>query len=273
MAIITLTTDFGSRDWFVGAMKGVILAIQPRATLVDLTHEIAPGDVWGGALALAAACYFFPKGTIHLAVVDPGVGSSRAALAVRTGNYTFIGPDNGILSLALQRETAVAIRRLENRKFFLEPVSGTFHGRDVFAPVAAHLSNGAAFQSLGPKMHDWVRLNPVAAAWRGPTMIGRIIYLDRFGNALTNVRENQLRGCDPRGLSITAGKRQGPFPLATFYHAVAPGKPLGLIGSSGYLEIAINAGHAGRILGLKIGDEVTIHRAKISTRGSRTKSL
>src|SRR5262245_4734331 len=142
MHVITLTTDFGTRDWFAGTMKGVILGINPRATIVDLTHGIPAGDVRTGAFALAAGYRFFPKGTVHVAVVDPGVGGKRGALAVQTANYFFVGPDNGVLSFALRDEKIKAIYRLENRELFMKAVSHTFHGRDVFAPVAAYLSRG-----------------------------------------------------------------------------------------------------------------------------------
>lgn len=150
MNIITLTTDFGARDWFVGAMKGVILGINPRASIVDVTHEIPGGDVRGGAFVLAASYRFFSRGTVHVAVVDPGVGSRRDAIAAQTVDYFFVGPDNGVLSLALSGEKIKVIRRLENKKFFLKPVSQTFHGRDILALVAAWLSKGTPCPKLGP---------------------------------------------------------------------------------------------------------------------------
>jgi hypothetical protein len=172
MRLITLTTDFGTRDWFVGTMKGVVLGIHPPATVVDLTHEIPPGDIRAGAFALMTACRFFPKGTVHVAVVDPGVGSRRRAIAVQTANSCFVGPDNGVLSWALMREKIKTIRLLENREFFLEPVSHTFHGRDIFAPVAAHLSRGVAVSRLGRELKDFVRL-PWPCATE-PTKVGRV---------------------------------------------------------------------------------------------------
>src|SRR5215468_7695472 len=151
MSILTLTTDFGTRDWFVGAMKGVILKVNPRAVLVDLAHEIEPGDIRRGAFALAASYRFFPRGTIHVVVVDPGVGSARRAVAVQTSDYLFVGPDNGVLSAALRREKILAAHWLQNKKYFLKPVSHTFHGRDVFAPVAAQLSRGVPIDRFGPR--------------------------------------------------------------------------------------------------------------------------
>jgi len=158
MQIVTLTTDFGTRDWFVGTMKGVMLGINPRADIVDLTHEIPAGDIRAGAFALMAGCHYFPKGTVHVAVVDPGVGGPRRAIAVQTNDYFFVGPDNGVLSWALAREQIKTVRQLEQRKYLLDSVSRTFHGRDIFAPVAAHLSRGPAIQRLGREVKDWVRL-------------------------------------------------------------------------------------------------------------------
>src|SRR5208283_126339 len=158
MNLITLTTDFGTRDWFVGTMKGVILSRCPRAAIVDITHEIPAGDIRAGAFALAAGCRFFPKGTVHVAVVDPGVGSARHAIVVQTANYFFVGPDNGVLSFALAKEKIKTIRRLENKGIFLQPVSCTFHGRDIFAPVAARLCRGFPIHKLGPLQKDFVRL-------------------------------------------------------------------------------------------------------------------
>src|SRR5262245_32283700 len=192
MQTITLTTDFGTRDWFVGTMKGVILGIKPRARVVDITHEIAPGDIRGGAFALMASCRYFPKGTLHVAVVDPGVGSRRRAIAVRTANSILIGPDNGVLSWALRGETIQSIRQLENRRYFLEPVSRTFHGRDIFAPVAAHLSRGVALERLGRELHDLVRLPWPEPVKQREEIRGEIVYIDRFGNAITNIRGERI---------------------------------------------------------------------------------
>ena len=153
--IITLTTDFGTKDWFVGSMKGVILGIQPEVLVVDITHDVSSGDIRGGAFALAASYSFFARGTIHLAVVDPGVGSDRAAIAVQTADYLFIGPDNGVLSWALRQESIKSIRKLENEKLFLRSISHTFHGRDIFAPVAAHLSKGWPSRNWARPSRSW----------------------------------------------------------------------------------------------------------------------
>lgn len=175
MHLITLTTDFGARDWYAGVMKGVIARIAPEAEVIDLTHEIPAGDIRAGAFALAAAYRFFPKGSIHLGVVDPGVGSARPGVAVQTADFWFLGPDNGLLSWALAREKLLAIRALEQPDYFLKPVSGTFHGRDVFAPVAAHLSRGVPMEKFGParqgvrlEMRNWFRVPSWTRGRRGP---------------------------------------------------------------------------------------------------------
>lgn len=252
--LITLTTDFGTRDWFVGTMKGVIHRIAPRAVVVDITHEIAAGDVRAGAFALAASWRFFPAGSVHVAVVDPGVGGTREAIAVRTAKGVFVGPDNGVLSLALVGETILDIRRLANERLFLKPVSRTFHGRDVFAPVAAHLSRGARFTELGPAQGDFIRL-PWSAARRSEAGIrGEVVYVDRFGNAITNIPNAWIASA--RAGVFIRGKRVGP--LATFYQAVPRGQVAGVPGSAGFLEVAVNGGNAAKRFGLKPGVGITV---------------
>lgn len=252
--LITLTTDFGMRDWFVGTMKGVIHRIAPRAVVVDITHEIPPGDVRAGAFALAASWRFFPGGSVHVAVVDPGVGSERAAIAVRTANAVFIGPDNGVLSLALRSESRLEIRRLANERFFLKPVSRTFHGRDVFAPVAAHLSRGARFSELGPKLTDWVRLPWREPRRRGNVIEGEVLYVDRFGNAILNIPNAWVE--PGRAGVFIRGKRVGP--VAPFYAAVRSGRAAAVPGSTGLLEVAVRGGSAAERFDLKPGGDVTI---------------
>lgn len=258
MSVITLTTDFGTADWFVGTMKGVIAGIEPTANVIDLTHDLPPGDIPGGAFALAASHRYFPKGTVHVAVIDPGVGSSRKAIAVQTANGVFIGPDNGVLSWALAKEKVRAIHALENEACFVCPVSQTFHGRDVFAPVAAHLSRGVPIQKLGPALKDFVRLAwPVPRVRRGG-IEGEVVYIDRFGNAITNLEARLLRGSDGASCQIYS-RRRWNCPLRTFYQAAPPKRPVALVGSSGFLEIAINGGSAEKVLGLRVGTRVVLH--------------
>jgi S-adenosylmethionine hydrolase len=257
VSVITLTTDFGTGDWFVGTMKGVIASLAPRATVVDLTHDLPPGDIRAGAFALAASHRFFPKGTIHVAVVDPGVGSDRKAIAVQTAKGVFVGPDNGVLSWTLAREKVRAIHALENEAYFLQPVSRTFHGRDVFAPVAAHLSRGLPIQKLGPALKDFVRLAWPEALVRRDGVEGEVVYIDRFGNAITNLEGSLVTGSARATCEIYARRRR-VCPLRPFYQAVAPQTPVALVGSSGFLEIAINGGSAEKALGVKIGTRVVL---------------
>jgi S-adenosylmethionine hydrolase len=254
---ITLTTDFGLDDWFVGTMKGVIASVAPEARTIDLTHQLPPGNIRAGAFALAASYRFFPKGTIHVAIVDPGVGGARKAIVVQTGNYRFIGPDNGLLSWALRAERVLAIHSLQNDACFLKPVSRTFHGRDIFAPVAAHLSRGVPLQKLGPPLEDFSRL-----PWPEPQPLrhglqGEILYLDHFGNAITNLDQSALRSIGSGRLHVRLPDKR-TCPVTEFYQAVPPGRSAAVIGSSGFLEIAINGGSAARRLRLLVGQTIVL---------------
>ena len=250
--VIALTTDFGLEDPYVGVMKGVILGICPGARLIDVTHGIPPQDVLAGCLALEAARPYFPKGTIHVAVVDPGVGTDRAILAVRTAEAAFLAPDNGLLSFLAEREIA-EIRRIESDRLFLHPVSRTFHGRDVFAPVAGHLAAGVAFEALGPPASRLERLVIPRAERSASGIAGEVLLFDRFGNAVTSIREEDL----PAGAKkATVAGRTLPF-VAT-YGSVAVGSPLCLLGSSGRLELSVRGGDARKELGLRRGDRVVV---------------
>jgi S-adenosylmethionine hydrolase len=255
--IITLTTDFGTADWFVGVMKGVIFGLNPTAQIVDLTHQIPAGDVTAGAFALMASYKFFPKRSIHVAVVDPGVGSRRRSIAVQTRDYFFVGPDNGVLSWALQRERVRRVVALENGAYFLKPVSRTFHGRDVFAPVAARLSRGLPIRKLGPKLPDFQHLKWPEPVSSSGAVLGEVLYVDRFGNALTNIDASTLETLGSRRLQVRIGRRTA-FPVAGYYQAVRQGQPVAVLGSSGFLELAVNRGDAARRLGLKTGVKVRV---------------
>jgi len=260
MPLITLTTDFGLTDAYVGTMKGVIAGICARARVVDITHDISPGDIRAAAFCLATAAAFFPRDTVHVAVVDPGVGSTRAALAIRTDHATFIGPDNGILGPALHEHRIIDCRRIENRDFCLPEISATFHGRDVFAPTAAHLARGRSLARVGPP-HP----HPIRLSWPDPVrdracLRGEVIYLDRFGNAVTNLPAAWLTtppGSD-RLTRIRAGKTRS-IPLGNCYASVPTGKPVAVVGSSGFLEISINRGSAAHQLHLAIGSRVAVY--------------
>jgi S-adenosylmethionine hydrolase len=249
--IITLTTDFGLRDSFVGTMKGVILGMAPAARIVDLSHGIAAGDIRSGAFALMTAAPFFPAGTIHVAVIDPGVGSPRRAIAVRSRRAIFIGPDNGVLSWAVKDEDSLEIRSVE--KIFSLQVSHTFHGRDVFAPAAAWIAAEREFSDLGPQLADFLRTewpNPrrVPEGWRA-----EVIYVDTYGNAITALPAELTQGV--QSVLLPDGKR---IPFERFYAAVPRGNPVAVLGSSGFLEIAINDGNAAGELGLRPGSAVII---------------
>jgi S-adenosylmethionine hydrolase len=256
MRLITLITDFGQSDWFVGAMKGVILKIAPRATVVDITHAIPPGDVCAAAFALAACWRWFPPNAIHVAVVDPGVGSSRKAIAVRSGATTFLAPDNGLLSLALAGLDVSGIRSLENTRFFAGPPSHTFHGRDIFASCAAHLSRGVSLAKLGPLLRDYRRLDWPEPRQRGKGLGGVVIYIDHFGNAITNFRNELLTRLSTKAAVIVAGKAS--FPVREFYQSVPPSKPVAVPGSTGFLELAVNAGKASSRFKIQVGHHVTL---------------
>jgi S-adenosyl-L-methionine hydrolase (adenosine-forming) len=257
VSVITLTTDFGTHDWFVGTLKGVVADIAPKAKVIDLTHDLPPGDIRGGAFVLAAGCRFFPKGTVHVAVVDPGVGSRRKAIAVQTDKGVFVGPDNGVLSWALTKEKITAIHALENEDYFLKPVSQTFHGRDVFAPVSAHLSRGVPIKKFGPALKDFVRLDwPEPRRQRGG-IEGEVVYIDRFGNAITNIGSELLRSAAKASCEVFS-KRRRVCPLKKFYQDVAAKSPIALSGSSGFLEIAVSGGSAERLLGVRIGTRVVL---------------
>jgi len=255
VSIITLTTDFGAADWFVGTMKGVILSLQPGAQIVDITHEMPAGDIRAGAFALAASYKFFPKRTVHVAVIDPGVGSQRKAIAVQTLNYYFVGPDNGVLSLALAREKIQAVHQITNEQLFLRPLSNTFHGRDVFAPVAAKLSNGLALGKVGATIKKFVKLNWPEARRTADSMKGEIVYIDRFGNAITNMRNGRFTSMGKSSCEIFL-KDKRLCSLQEFYQAVAHGAPVAVRGSSGFLELAANGDSASKKFKLKVGQAV-----------------
>jgi S-adenosylmethionine hydrolase len=250
MTIITLTTDFGSADGYVGVMKGVILGIAPAVRLVDLSHEIAAQDVRGAEYVLSSAAAFFPAGTVHLAVVDPGVGSRRRPMLITTPQAIYVGPDNGLFTFALA-EVGVAVFELDRPEFWLPNISRTFHGRDIFAPVAAHVARGVAPCALGSPFTDPVRLPQVAPQRRADGHVtGHIIHVDRFGNLITDIPRGWMgEGC--WGVEI-AGWRISQF--GTTYADATAGALLILVSSAGTLEIAARDGNAAALLGVGVGD-------------------
>jgi S-adenosylmethionine hydrolase len=259
--VITLTTDFGLRDPFVGIMKGVLLSICPSARLVDLTHGVEPQDIQGAGLALEGAVAFFPPGTVHLAVVDPGVGSARRALAVRAPGYYLVGPDDGLFTFALEEIgwTAVALTAAEYR---LPEVSRTFHGRDVFAPAAAHLAAGVPLDRLGPPVTDPVRLPRPGCRLEDGELIGEVLEADRFGNLVTSIpaaRLSQLPGHGALTLEV-AGRLVGG-PVGAYAEGEA-GEPASIVGSTGRLEIFVKGGSAQSRLGAGRGAIVRVKRSR-----------
>jgi len=257
--VITLTTDFGLRDPFVGIMKGVLLSICPSARLVDLTHDVEPQDVLGGGLALEAAVAFFPPATVHLAVVDPGVGSARRAIAIRADGYYLVGPDNGLFTFALEGpgSTAVALTAPEYR---LPEVSRTFHGRDVFAPAAAYLAAGVPLERLGPPVADPVRLRRPGCRLEEGELIGEVLDADRFGNLVTSIPAGRLAEIPGQGaLAVEVAGRLVGGPVGAYAEG-GEGAPAVIVGSTGRLEIFVRAGSARRCLGVGRGAIVRVKR-------------
>ena len=239
MVFITLLSDFGTVDGFVGAMKGVILGIAPRATILDLTHEIPAQDIRAGAWALREAAPHFPRGTIHVAVVDPGVGTPRRPIALRAGGHWYIGPDNGLLTLAAADASSGVL--LEQPGFRRSTVSNTFHGRDIFAPAAGHLAAGVDPAELGPALSEWERLSMPEPTVAPGQISGHVIHVDRFGNLITNIRSCDLAGGDGWQVSWQ-GKAIGA--VRRTFGDVAPGQWVAYPGSSGLLEIGVRDGRA-----------------------------
>lgn len=259
--IITLLTDFGKRDPYVAVMKGVILSLSPETNLVDLTHQIPPQDITTAAFFLSEAAPLFPPGTIHLAVVDPGVGTSRRGLAAKAGGHFWVGPDNGLFHLVFQLSGSVEAVSLENPRYFRESVSPTFHGRDIFAPVAAHLSLGAPLGALGPPITD-----PVALPWPEPAFTpeavrGEIVYVDGFGNLVSNIRGRDLLGWLGEAAPLLILGSLTLQKIGRTYGEVPPGELLALVGSHGFLEISCNQGSAALRLGVDKGRSLSIVRA------------
>lgn len=294
--IITLLTDFGNHDAYVGIMKGVIAGINPPANIIDICHTIPPQDIFTGAYLLSTAYAYFPKGTIHVAVVDPGVGSERDIVCVETQKYLFLVPDNGLLSFVVREERPKNIFRVTNTRYFLPAPSDTFHGRDVFAPVAAYLSLGIKPQQLGAKINQVEKLDIPWPEHKNGQLEGQIIHIDRFGNLITNITRahieqyisdqtrNRAQGSGIRNqktgvrrqtpdISIKGHKKKMLVPytilettlgkkkisgLSKTYLDVAPGEPLALLGSAGFLEISVNQGNAQKHFRFDKGNKVII---------------
>ena len=250
--MITLLTDFGSVDYFVGAVKGVILSVNPGAVITDITHEIPPQDVEAAAFTLLACYDTFPAGTIHMAVVDPGVGSARRPIVVKAGDQFFVGPDNGIFTYIYDREPSHQIFHVTSDKYFRPSPSSTFHGRDIFAPVAAALSKRVKPEELGPQIADAVRLKNSLT----PEVL-KIIHIDRFGNCVTNITRDLVD--QKRHPTLVINRKQVRV-FREFYSSASPDEIFAIWGSAGFLEISINGRSAAKVLRAKRGDTVILRQ-------------
>ena len=250
--ILTLTTDFGPADHYVGTMKGVILSICPQAQIVDISHDVTPYEITEGAYLIAQAYRYFPKHTVHAVVVDPGVGTSRRPILMEAAGQYFVAPDNGVLSMVYSREKH-KIRSIANDRYFRKPVSGTFHGRDIFAPVAAHLCARVLPPRMGKPIQDYLRPafeKPQRTGKR--TWNGRILKIDRFGNIVTNFHVDDFPGLERKDFLMTIGPREIAV-LARNYAECGPNELFLIVGSSGYLEVSVNQGSAARQIGCETG--------------------
>lgn len=258
--IITLLSDFGSRDGYVGAMKGVILRINPQALPVDISHDIGPHDIMAGALVLVSVYSHFPAGTIHVAVVDPGVGGRRRAIILETSRGCFVGPDNGIFTLIFEREKTIRTVTIENPKFRAPTVSRTFHGRDVFAPAAAYLSLGVPVELFGPPLGRGMTLAFPQPRVTSDGVEGEVIHVDRFGNLITNISAETFAGFigerRPK-IWVATHEVHGPYES---YEAGREGEIFGIFGSFGLLEISMKKADAQKMLGLGRGAVVRVAR-------------
>jgi len=259
--IVTLTTDFGLIEHYVGAMKGVISGINPHARIVDITNGVQSFDVLDGAIAISQTYHYFPPYTVHIVIVDPGVGGPRRPILAIAGQHYFVAPDNGILSLVYEREERITVRHITSEHYFRQPLSNTFHGRDIFAPVAAYLSKGVEFTKFGDEIKDYVRFvapRPKASgpnAWKGV-----VLKIDKFGNLITNITAGdvpQLFQAAPPAFKLTVGKAEITQVRAT-YSQGAQGEVFAVLGSTGFLEVCTNRGPASRVVGAEKGSEVSL---------------
>ncbi len=260
--IITLTSDYGTKDAFAASMKGVVYKVNPQAQIVDITHEIGPQDVWEAAFTLRAAAQYFPKGTVHLAVVDPGVGSGRRPIIVVTESYYFVGPDNGLFSLIYQEAERIRVHHITATHYFLPNPGPTFHGRDIFAPVAGWLAKGIPSGNFGEEITDYVKLNVPVPKISQSAIEGHVVHVDRFGNIITNISYKHVQSLLPEGAVLNTiqvalmGKEiRG---LKHYYAEAAPGELSAIVNSSGNLEIFMFKQNARAALSAKRGEIVRI---------------
>lgn len=259
-SIVTLTTDFGLQDHFVGTMKGVMIDINPEVKFVDISHAVQPFDVFDAALTIAQAYSYFPTSTVHLVIVDPGVGTARRPIVVSTEKYLFVAPDNGVLSLIYDREPRLSVRTITADHYFLQPLSNTFHGRDIFSPIAAFLSKGVDPARMGEEVNDYVRFSAPKPKPAGNGLCGVVLKVDRFGNLITNITPQDAPGLfqsEPKAFKITVGKRE-ITQIRSAYADGAPGEVFAILGSMGFLEIAANRGVASKLVDANKGTDVNV---------------
>ena len=257
--IATFTTDFGLKDPYAAEMKAVILGICQNAVTVDVTHEIAKFNIRMGAYVLASATPYFPRGSVHVAVVDPGVGTQRRPVLIQTKRCFFVGPDNGILVLAAEKQGIVRIHELSNSQLMLSKVSNTFHGRDIFAPAAAHLLNGVKPEEFGPEIHEAAKPEFAKIKRKNGVLVGEVLHVDGFGNIITNISEEEVAQSHFEGsVSVELPSRKLKLKLCKSYGETNPREPIALIGSHSFLEIALNQGNAAKRFKTRIGDKITV---------------
>lgn len=256
MGIITLTTDFGSRDGYVAAMKGVILGIHPSVTIVDVSHEIEPGNVRAAALLLGSCREYFPVGTVHVIVVDPGVGSRRKVLCLRAGSSYFVAPDNGVLTPFIRSSKKFSLREITNPRVTLRRVSSTFHGRDVMAPAAAILSRNGDFAEMGREVRKYEMIHGRPVLSKGDKVIGEVVHIDRFGDVITNIEAKDIKKKREECL-VRIGNRMISH-WASCYADAKKGRLMALINSWGCVEIAVFQGSAAKVLNARIGQKVVL---------------
>jgi len=260
MSIIALLTDFGLNDNFVGVMKGVIYHINPEVKIVDLSHQIESHNIHEAAFLLKSSYPYFPEGTVFLIVVDPGVGSGRKSVIVETEKYLFVAPDNGVLSFLMERDIKRIIQ-ITNEEYFLKPVSRTFHGRDIFAPVAAHLSKGEKVEKFGPGTRKIEKLTFPEPQVKNNRLVGEVIYVDRFGNLITNINQDTfLRFIKGKKFQIVIGKAKIPK-ISSSYQEGKEGLPVGIFGSFDNLEILLYRDDASRLLNLHKSSKIYVEKS------------
>jgi S-adenosylmethionine hydrolase len=257
--IVTLMTDFGLKDPYVAEMKAAILGICPKAVIVDVTHEIAKFNIRMGAYVLASAAPYFPDGTVHVAVVDPSVGTRRRPIAIQTKRSFFVGPDNGILVLAAAKQGIESIHELTNPRFMMPKVSGTFHGRDVFAPAAAHLLNRVKPAEFGSEVREATEADFAKVTWKNGMLFGEVLHIDGFGNIITNINQKEIAENRVKGeVNVELAGNNLKLKFCKAYGETKPQEPLILIGSHGFLEISVNQGNAAEKFKTKAGDTVIV---------------